>query len=71
VDWRCGSSGRGPALQVRNPELKLQSHQRKFKVILKSVFFYFIVLLKNLSQREKSFSEMSFVLSCLCFTPGE
>jgi hypothetical protein len=27
--WRCGSSGKGPALQVWNPELKPQSHTHK------------------------------------------
>jgi hypothetical protein len=28
MDWRCGSSGRAPALQVQNPEFKRQSHQQ-------------------------------------------
>jgi hypothetical protein len=26
MDWRCGSSGRAPALQVQSPDLKPQSH---------------------------------------------
>jgi hypothetical protein len=29
MDWRCGSSGREPALQVQNPKFKHQSHQKK------------------------------------------
>jgi hypothetical protein len=40
MDWRCGSSGRGPVLQVQSPELKPQSHQKKKKKakVSKSVF---------------------------------
>jgi hypothetical protein len=29
MDWKCGSSGRKPALQARSPEFKLQSHKKK------------------------------------------
>jgi hypothetical protein len=28
MDWRCGPSGRAPALQVWNPEFKSQSHKK-------------------------------------------
>jgi hypothetical protein len=31
MDWRCGTSGRAPALQMGSPEFKLQSHQTKRK----------------------------------------
>jgi hypothetical protein len=31
MNWRCGSSGRVPALQVQSPECKLQSHSKKKK----------------------------------------
>jgi hypothetical protein len=29
VDWRCGSSGRVPALQGRSPEFKAHFQQKK------------------------------------------
>jgi hypothetical protein len=29
VDWRCGSSGRTPALQVWSPEFKTKSYWKK------------------------------------------
>jgi hypothetical protein len=29
TDWRCGSSGRVPALQVQSHEFKHQPHQKK------------------------------------------
>jgi hypothetical protein len=29
LDWRCGSSGRAPALQVPSPEFKPKSHPTK------------------------------------------
>jgi hypothetical protein len=28
-NWKCGSSGRMPALQAQSPEFKPQSHKRK------------------------------------------
>jgi hypothetical protein len=31
MDWRCGSSGRTPALQAQNLEFKPQSNQKKKK----------------------------------------
>jgi hypothetical protein len=31
MDWRCGSSGGMPALEVQSPEFKPQSHQKKKK----------------------------------------
>jgi hypothetical protein len=29
--WKCGSSGKAPALQMRNPGLNPQIHQKKKK----------------------------------------
>jgi hypothetical protein len=29
MDWRCGSSGKSPTLQVQTPELKLQYQYKK------------------------------------------
>jgi hypothetical protein len=29
IDWKCGSSGKAPALQVQNPECKPQSCPKK------------------------------------------
>jgi hypothetical protein len=29
MDWRCGSSSRVPALQVRSPEFKFQSYKKE------------------------------------------
>jgi hypothetical protein len=31
MDWRCGSSGRAPALQMKNPEFIPKFHQEKRK----------------------------------------
>jgi hypothetical protein len=31
MDWRCGSSGRAPPLQIRSPKFKPQSHKNKTK----------------------------------------
>jgi hypothetical protein len=31
LNWRCGSSGRVPALQVQNPEFEPQSQTKKEK----------------------------------------
>jgi hypothetical protein len=31
MEWQHGSSGRAPALQVRSPEFKPQSHKKKKK----------------------------------------
>jgi hypothetical protein len=37
IDWRCGSTGRAPALQVQSPELKPQSNQKKKKKCPKKI----------------------------------
>jgi hypothetical protein len=29
MDWRCGSSGRAPALQAQSPEFKPWSYQKR------------------------------------------
>jgi hypothetical protein len=31
MEWRCGPSTKGPDLQVKSPEFKPQSHQKKGK----------------------------------------
>jgi hypothetical protein len=32
-DWRCGSSGRVPALQVQSPEFALKKKKKVFEAI--------------------------------------
>jgi hypothetical protein len=36
MDWRCGSSGRAPALQEQSLELRPQSHKKKKEFVSKS-----------------------------------
>jgi hypothetical protein len=37
MEWRSGSSGRGPVLQVQSPEFKPESHKKKKKLSLRTL----------------------------------
>jgi hypothetical protein len=40
MDWRCGSSGRAPALQMQSPEFKNQSHQKEVNMHMSRVWIF-------------------------------
>jgi hypothetical protein len=37
-DWRCGSTGKAPALHVQSPEFKLQSQKKKKRKRYNDIF---------------------------------